>query len=180
MASPLHVAIVGGGITGLVLAIGLQARGIPFTLYERAAGFSEFGAGIGFSPNAEVAMQLLSPALHAAFKEAVTPNGQDYFQWVDGYTTDKVMYRLHLGKDGFQGGRRSDILQAWAALVPADNVQFRKELVALVNDGGGKGSPVQLRFADGTTATADVGEYIPLWLVVTQSQVHTNSFRTFL
>jgi salicylate hydroxylase len=150
---PLHVAIVGGGITGLVLAIGLRARGVSFTLYERAAGFSEFGAGIGLSPNAEVAMTLLDPQLHAAFKEAVTPNGFDYFQWIDGFQTDDHIFKLHLGKDGFQGGRRSEILGAWAALVDPANVQFGKKVVAVDDPTSG---PVTLTFADGTSSTAHV------------------------
>lgn len=152
-SEPLHVAIVGGGITGLVLAIGLRARGVSFTLYERAAGFSEFGAGIGLSPNAEIAMTLIDPQLHAAFKEAVTPNGLDYFQWIDGFQTDDFVYRLHLGKDGFQGGRRSEILGAWAALVDTNHVQFGKEVVAVDDPADG---PVSLMFADGSTASAHV------------------------
>ncbi|KAL1890960.1 hypothetical protein Sste5346_007957 [Sporothrix stenoceras] len=150
---PLHVAIVGGGITGLVLAIGLRARGVSFTLYERASGFSEFGAGIGLSPNAEIAMTLLDPQLHAAFKEAVTPNGLDYFQWIDGFNTNDHIFKLHLGKDGFQGGRRSEILGAWAALVDQANVQFNKEVVSVEDP---KDGPVTLHFADGTTSTAHV------------------------
>ena len=149
-----HVAIVGGGITGLMLAIGLRARGVSCTVYERAAGISETGAGIGLSPNAEVAMQLIDPAVHAAFKAAVTPNGEDYFQWVDGYATDKLIYRLHLGKDGFQGGRRSEILQSWAKMLPNSGsvIQFGKELMGLDDKEGG---PATLSFSDGTTAAAD-------------------------
>ncbi|CAK7197968.1 hypothetical protein SEUCBS139899_000622 [Sporothrix eucalyptigena] len=150
---PFHVAIVGCGITGLVLAIGLQARGVSFTLYERASGISEFGAGIGLSPNAEVAMELLDPALHAAFKEAITPNGLDYFQWIDGFATNEQIFQLYLGKDGFQGGRRSEILAAWAKLLNQEHAQFNKELVAVTDNANG---PVLLKFADGTNATADV------------------------
>ncbi|CAK7224958.1 hypothetical protein SCUCBS95973_005695 [Sporothrix curviconia] len=165
---PFHVAIIGCGVTGLLLAIGLRARGVPFTVYERAVGISEFGAGIGLSPNAEVAMKLLDPAIHAAFKEAVTPNGLDYFQWIDGYTTNEQIFQLYLGKDGFQGGRRSEILGAWAALVNPVSVQFGKELVALVDSSpdqpvpepepepDAEPGPVRLHFADGTTAAADV------------------------
>ncbi|OAA65708.1 protein toxd [Niveomyces insectorum RCEF 264] len=151
--SSLHVAIVGGGITGLVLAIGLRARGVACTIYERAAGFSEIGAGIGISPNAEAALRIVDPALHDAYLAAITPNGEDYFQWIDGYATDKLLYRLHLGQNGFQGGRRSELLQAWAALVPTTVVQFRKELVGVTDAAG---APMLLNFADGTTATADV------------------------
>ncbi len=173
--SQLHVAIVGGGITGLILAIGLRARGVACTVYERAAAFAETGAGIGLSPNAEVAMQLLDPAVHAAFQAAVTPNGEDYFQWVDGCATDALLFRLHLGKDGFQGGRRSEILQAWVALVPPATVQFGKSLVGLVDGDDAAGAPVQLQFADGSTATADVGESAPLYISHFCSLAHPQS-----
>ena len=47
---PLNVAIVGGGIAGLALAIGLLARDIQVRIYERASSFREIGAGIGFNP----------------------------------------------------------------------------------------------------------------------------------
>jgi salicylate hydroxylase len=106
----LHVAIVGGGITGVTLALGLQARGVDYTIYERTSAFKEIGAGVGFSPNAERALTGVDPKVHAAYKRVATPNGEDYFQWVDGYGTDEVVYKLYLGEQGFQGCRRSDFL----------------------------------------------------------------------
>lgn len=150
-----HVAIIGAGITGINLALGLQVRGVKFTLYERAAGFREIGAGIGFSPNAERAMEILDPAVRAAFKRVANPNGEDYFQWVDGYKTDELLYKLHVGKDGFQGGLRSEILEEWAKMIrnPEEAVQFGKQLDTITeNDKEG----LLIRFTDGTTATADV------------------------
>lgn len=37
------IAIVGGGISGLVLAIGLVKRGISVQIYEQARHFGEIG-----------------------------------------------------------------------------------------------------------------------------------------
>lgn len=34
---------IGAGIAGLALAMGLQRRGVPFTLYEEAAAYSAVG-----------------------------------------------------------------------------------------------------------------------------------------
>lgn len=44
-----HVAIVGGGIGGVALAVACLHRGIPFTLYERDIGFEERSQGYGLT-----------------------------------------------------------------------------------------------------------------------------------
>ena len=49
--SDLKVAVVGGGIGGLVLALALRERGISFELYEQADELREIGAAVGLSAN---------------------------------------------------------------------------------------------------------------------------------
>ena len=44
-----HVAIIGGGIGGVALAIGLLHRGIPFTIYERDNDFNVRSQGYGLT-----------------------------------------------------------------------------------------------------------------------------------
>jgi 2-polyprenyl-6-methoxyphenol hydroxylase-like FAD-dependent oxidoreductase len=44
-----HVAIIGGGIGGVALAVACLHRGIPFTLYERDSGFDARSPGYGFT-----------------------------------------------------------------------------------------------------------------------------------
>lgn len=44
-----HVAIIGGGIGGMALAVALLHRKIPFTLYERDAEFSARSQGYGLT-----------------------------------------------------------------------------------------------------------------------------------
>ncbi len=44
-----HVAIIGGGIGGVALAIGCLHRGIPFTLYERDRSFDARSQGYGLT-----------------------------------------------------------------------------------------------------------------------------------
>ncbi|KAL1870783.1 hypothetical protein VTK73DRAFT_2507 [Phialemonium thermophilum] len=104
----LHVAIIGAGITGLSLALGLQARDVHFTIYERADGLHEVGAGLGLSPNAERALALLHPGAGPAFRRVAMPNGEDYFQWVDGYCSDKVVCRLYLGEEAVSLAQQKD------------------------------------------------------------------------
>jgi len=44
-----HVAIIGGGIGGVALAVACLHRGIPFTLYERDKSFDERSQGYGLT-----------------------------------------------------------------------------------------------------------------------------------
>jgi salicylate hydroxylase len=44
-----HIAIVGGGIGGVALAVACLHRGIPFTLYERDSGFDVRSQGYGLT-----------------------------------------------------------------------------------------------------------------------------------
>ncbi|KAI0871313.1 hypothetical protein GGS24DRAFT_503931 [Hypoxylon argillaceum] len=143
----LHVAIIGGGITGVMLALALSRRGISYTLYERApGGFAELGAGIGISPNAERALAAIDPRAHAAYKRVASTTGDeaDYFTWVDGRRcSNAVVARLLIGVDAFQGGRRADFLEAWARLLPEGRARFGMEIEGVVRRGDGK---AELRF----------------------------------
>jgi salicylate hydroxylase len=44
-----HLAIIGGGIGGVALAVACMHRGIPFTLYERDSGFDARSQGYGLT-----------------------------------------------------------------------------------------------------------------------------------
>ncbi len=44
-----HLAIIGGGISGVALAVACLHRKIPFTLYERDSGFDERSQGYGLT-----------------------------------------------------------------------------------------------------------------------------------
>jgi 2-polyprenyl-6-methoxyphenol hydroxylase-like FAD-dependent oxidoreductase len=48
----MKVIIVGGGIGGMVTALMLQARGIPFEVYEQSESIRELGVGINILPSA--------------------------------------------------------------------------------------------------------------------------------
>lgn len=157
-SSPPHIAIIGAGITGLTLAAGLEARQIPFTIYERATARGSNGsggAGIGLSPNAERAMSALSPGVRAAYEKVANPNGEDYFQWVDGLSRE-VMFRLFVGEGCFRGCRRGDFVDELMPCVPEGRVRFGRALKGVVEgEGGGEG--VRLLFEDGTEEVADAG-----------------------
>jgi salicylate hydroxylase len=64
----------------------LKERGIPFHIYEAAHKFSEIGAGVGLTPNAQRAMKLISPAILEGYKKHETNNYYEekrdtYFQY---------------------------------------------------------------------------------------------------
>lgn len=152
----LQVAIIGGGVTGMTLALGLEARGISYTLYERHPEFREIGAGFGFPPNAEAALKVLDPKVHAAFRKVAMRNGEDYFQWIDGLETDEVIYRLYLGERMFEGCRRSDFLDELVKLIPKEKVKFGKAAEEIDERADGK---VRIQFCDGTSEVADIGTW---------------------
>lgn len=157
-APPMRVAIVGGGIVGLCLGIGLEARGIDFTVYERARGFHEAGAGLGLSPNAERAMRHLSPAVHAAYEAVANPNGEDYFSWVNGLDK-QLMFKLFVGEGCFRGCRRSDLVGELLKALPPGRIRFGaqlKDIVSRIQEEGRE--EISLLFEDGSTASADTGE----------------------
>ncbi|KAI1296438.1 hypothetical protein F5Y03DRAFT_410165 [Xylaria venustula] len=150
----LHVAIIGGGITGVILALGLEKRGVSYTLYERAPAFTEIGAGIGFSPNAERALKVVDPRVYEVYKQvASSTEDEDFFNWVDGHGTNELIARLLIGVDAFQGGRRSDFLEAWSTLIPSGKVRFGKEIVSALQKEDGR---VSMEFKDGSLAEADI------------------------
>lgn len=167
------IAIVGGGIVGLILAAGLVRRGINVTVYERARGFREIGAGIAFTANAIRCMQLIDPSIVAALRSSGAiptstdpqdPN--DYLRWVNGFIQDdsgegerqRLLCKIDAGVRGFEGCRRDQFLEELAKLVPKDKIVFRKHLIDLVQPNDPE-ERLKLVFEDGTTTYADAGEY---------------------
>lgn len=72
LRKPFSIAIVGGGIGGLCLAVALDSHNVPVHVYEAAPAFTEIGAGVGLGPNALRAMALLSPAVFQGYKRCET------------------------------------------------------------------------------------------------------------
>jgi 2-polyprenyl-6-methoxyphenol hydroxylase-like FAD-dependent oxidoreductase len=59
MAQSARIAISGGGIGGLTLAVGLQRLGVDVVVLERQPGIRDDGAGISLWPNALAALDAL-------------------------------------------------------------------------------------------------------------------------
>ncbi|KAF3004800.1 hypothetical protein E8E13_003179 [Curvularia kusanoi] len=166
-----NIAIVGGGISGLTLAITLLRHNIPITIYEAAAHFAEIGAGVYLGPNAGRAMKLMSPAIHSAFLKTRTVNqwkekenswftirvGDERKADAQGYVREgkkvgDALFDVPIEADGDKGGvYRAAFLDELVKDVPSHLARFGKRLTSLSDADDGSGDLV-LHFADGTRA----------------------------
>ncbi|EUC48441.1 hypothetical protein COCMIDRAFT_87469 [Bipolaris oryzae ATCC 44560] len=177
-SKPYSIAIVGGGISGLALAITLLEHNVPLTIYEAASHFGEIGAGVAFGPNAGRAMERMSPKIYQAFLKCKTGNAYDSKanSWFtvrvgderkadkDGYVREgkKVgdpLFEILLPPGGERGGvYRAHFLDELIKDIPDHVAKFNKRLVDMEEADDGSGDMV-LKFADGSTAqhTAVIG-----------------------
>jgi salicylate hydroxylase len=151
----LRLAIVGGGIGGLCLALGLRKHPhIDVQIYEAAHKFSEVGAGIGIGRNAQRALELLGPDVYAAYKKQAT---ETPFRICNGNAEGELASSVLVppnGKASQSTVHRAKFLNALVELVPSGWTHFDKRL-ANIEDKTAEGGSLVLTFKDGTTAEAD-------------------------
>jgi len=170
-SKPYNLAIVGGGISGLTLAITLLQYDIPLTIYEAAPHFGEIGAGVAFGPNAGRAMELMSPKIYNAFMKCKTGNtaqaktdswftirvGDARKADKDGYVRDgkkvgDALFDVPMNQKGGRGGvYRAHFLDELVKDIPDGVAKFDKKLVDMNEADDGSGDIV-LHFADGSKA----------------------------
>ena len=153
------VAVVGGGIAGLTLAIALHHRAIPVTIYEQAPAFGEIGAGVSFTPNAVQAMEVCCPGITEAFEQVCTKNmwpskRKVWFDYLDGTadSTEKAAFTIsnELGQNGVHRARFLDKL---VKLLPSELARFGKRLTTITTLADGR---QEMAFEDGTRTQADI------------------------
>jgi salicylate hydroxylase len=157
---PFTIAIVGGGIGGLALAIGLRHQGISVQIYEAASAFAEIGAGIAFGPNAVSAMSLIDPAVRDAFRRLATKNGfeEEEETWINfrcGFGEPTMIAKVQTTdheKTGLSSVHRARFLDELAKLIPDEIAHFGKRLLSFKTEASGM---LALGFEDGTTVEAD-------------------------
>lgn len=168
MADPetLHVAIIGGGIGGVVLGIALSKfEHITFTIYESRGSYGEIGAGVGLSTNAHRAMDLIDPRIWQGYKTKASWNGWEEKQntWFDftvgekGKDEGRRIIEVKLDEDGdhpqtWSTCHRMHFLEVLVGLLPAGVSEFNNRLVSVDQ------SQETLRciFADGSERHADL------------------------
>ncbi|KAF1938050.1 mannitol 1-phosphate dehydrogenase [Clathrospora elynae] len=168
---PYSLAIVGGGISGLTLAIALLQYDVPLTIYEAASHFGEIGAGLSFAPNASRAMELMSPKIYDAFMKCKTENmdisksdtwftirvgdarrADKYGHVKEGKKLGDALFDMKISPIGGIGGvYRAHFLDELVKDVPEGVAKFGKRLVEMDEAEDGSGDMV-LQFADGSTA----------------------------
>ncbi|KAI5122975.1 hypothetical protein M0805_006854 [Coniferiporia weirii] len=150
----LKVAVVGGGMCGLVVAAGLQKAGVNFEIYESASKFGEIGAGVGLGPNAIRVLQelqILDDVVARVKPEQPKPRS---FRFLSGLGEHEVFYDYPVSpEDKGLGIHRAAFLDALVHLVDPAKTHFNKRCTSLKTSSE---SRVQINFADGTSAEADV------------------------
>jgi 5-methylphenazine-1-carboxylate 1-monooxygenase len=151
----MDVAIIGGGIAGLALAIGLNRHGIIPTIYEAAPEIREIGVGITLLPHAvrELATLGLQDEVAAAGIENKTSGFYNRF----GQRLYSEPRGRFAGYDhpeiGIHRGRLHGILYAAAiARLGTDRILTGRQCLGLEQDRAG----VDLYFKDSLGARADV------------------------
>ncbi|TDH67011.1 hypothetical protein CCR75_000052 [Bremia lactucae] len=156
------IAIVGGGIAGVTLAIGLLRANIPITLYESAKAFGEIGAGVALAANAIRAMELISPNIKRCCDRVGTCNQSTakkdvWFDFRKGVGTEGASVDIGASDlitslatpAGSTYVHRAHFLIEMVKLIPDGVVKFEKRLqdIKVCPDGN-----VRLKFFDGTEA----------------------------
>lgn len=151
--SNVRVAVIGAGLGGAVMALFLEQAGYEVTLYEQAAEFSRLGAGIQLGPN------VLKILRRIGLEERVESMGSLPPAWVsrDGFDGSVLAdVDLNRRRDHYAAAyvtiHRGDFHRVLIDSIPTQVIQFGHRLVALSENS----HSVSLRFANGTTAEADL------------------------
>ena len=154
--SDLKVAVIGGGIGGLVLALALRERGISFERFEQAGELREIGAAVALSGNGtrELRRLGLGDQVEAV---SVIPSALVIRRW----DTGEIIAENPIGRDGvyeatfgapYYGVHRVALLQALADRLGGEGLHLGQRCVAIEERRGRS----EVHFAGGASASADV------------------------
>ncbi|KAK3297386.1 uncharacterized protein B0H64DRAFT_440856 [Chaetomium fimeti] len=162
--APLDVAIVGGGLIGVITALGLVHRGMRVTIYERGTKFQELGAAVGFPRVARECMKRLEPRILETLGRVTQRNLHEQVRYWDGFhpqtkqaaesEESSLLFEVPERDLAFWACLRSHLLLGMAELLPEGTARFGKRLVDYTD--GEAASKVILRFGDGSTAEHDL------------------------
>lgn len=100
------IAIIGGGIGGLTVAVALARKGVAAEVYEQAPVLEEAGAGVGLWPNALMALEPIGLSGKVA-RLAVTVTRQGLRRsdgtWLMSFPGEVMVQRWGPGSSWFTG-----------------------------------------------------------------------------
>jgi salicylate hydroxylase len=155
-AEEIRVAIVGGGIGGLTLALALRQRGLAADVYEQASELREIGAALALTANGTRELDRLG-CLNAIAAFSAEPSELIWRGWRD----DRRIAAFPIAQGGayrdrfgapFVGIHRADLQHVLGAAHGPDRLHLGHRLVALSE----KDNVVKLEFANGNSAEVDV------------------------
>jgi len=151
MATPLNIAIVGGGIGGLFAANALLAEGFRVNVYEQAPALGEIGAGVYVTPNSARHLERLGlgPAVEK-FGARVGPMSR-YFR-NDGTEIAPVRVTDSAGWNATFGMHRADFVDFLSAALPDGIVHCGHRCSGFREEDG----VAHVTFANGSTIEADL------------------------
>ncbi|KAH8886639.1 FAD/NAD(P)-binding domain-containing protein [Thozetella sp. PMI_491] len=159
---PIHIAIIGGGIGGVILGIALSKfEHTIFTIFESRGAYGEIGAGVSFFANAPSAMRLIDPRIWDSYLKIAAFNSWESKQtvWFDflcgekGENEGKRIIEVQMDEaKGMSGSHRVHLLDALVKLLPSNVTEFNKKLVSIDQSR----EKIVCSFADGSERLVDL------------------------
>jgi salicylate hydroxylase len=152
----LRVAIVGGGIGGLTLAIALRQRGLAAEIFEQAHELNEIGAGVALAANATRELRRLG-LLDAIKAVSTEPTELIYRNWRHGDRIathpmrEYLQYQNRFGAP-FLGVHRADLQRILSGRLGGTGLHLGHQLANLVE----QSDSIGLEFANSRSAEADL------------------------
>ena len=147
-----RIAVVGGGIGGLTLAIALQRKGFPVKVYEAAPAIQPLGAGLGLAANAVNAFVNIGvgdAVLRAGKVLKVLRIKNEKGQTLSETDSEKIAAKF--GVINNFTIHRADLHDVLIREVLPGTLQLNKRLTDLEP----QGDATLLKFSDGTLSLAD-------------------------
>ena len=148
------IAVVGGGIGGLTLALALREHGIEVDIYEQANELREIGAAVALSANANhffqrVGLREKMDQVCCSIPTLIYRDGRD--GRVIGRHGGEPSYEERFGAC-YWGVHRADFQMVLSQAVGMERIHLGKRLRELKDSG----DEVVLEFEDGSSAVADL------------------------
>ncbi|KAH8657989.1 salicylate hydroxylase [Xylariales sp. PMI_506] len=147
--SKILVAIIGGGLAGATLANALiQIPHLDVFVYEAAPEFSERGAAVGLSSNAQAALEQIFPSAKDLLSRAgAVAMNSSRLMMGSGPSAGSVLLDM-AGADPGVAVHRASLLRELLAPLPEDRLRPNKKLSSIKESEG----KLEVTFQDGESA----------------------------